>query len=241
MPIPTRRRTPALRFGSTRGRTRFALRLAARAHAAIDRRMSEASALLAWLNENAARLALADAKLPDEDVFEGRGRRFLSAPEWHGVGAAIAAASAGLPAGARTVADLWGAAIARTLALDPIETAILALAMQYRLDPLVEDLFDRLSASRGGPPRFHRDPALIGLLLDEDPADIASRLTANARLPASGLLYLGHDGGLYVPSPLIALNRAGTPPARDFYDQLLGIAAGNPPPWEAFAHLGRTA
>ena len=222
MPISTRRRAPATRFGSARGRARFALLLAARAYAAIDRRMSEAPALVAWLNENAASLALAGAKLPDEDVFHGRGRRFLSAPEWHCVGAAIAAVSAGLPARDHTPADLWGAAIARTLGLDPLETAILALAMQYRLDPLVESLFDRLSASRGGPTRFHRDPALIGLLLGEDPADIASRLTARASLPASGLLYIGRDGGLYVPSPLISLNRAGTPPAADFYDQLLG-------------------
>ena len=241
MPISTRRRAPIARFVSARGRARFALLLAARAYAAIDRRMSEAPALVAWLNENAAALALAETDLPDEDIFSGRRRRVLSAPEWHGVGAAIAAASAGLPARARTAADLWGAAIARALTLDPIETAIFALAMQYRLDPLVEDLFDRLSASRGGPPRFHRDPALIGLLLGEDPAEIASRLTARANLPASGLLYLGQDGGLYVPSPLIALNRAGTPPARDFYDQLLGRVAGDPPPWEAFAHLGRTA
>nr|MDA8253380.1 hypothetical protein [Rhodospirillales bacterium] len=153
MPISTRRRAPAARFGSARGRARFALLLAERAYAAIDRRMPEAPALVAWLNENAASLALADAKLPDEDVSPRLWRRFLSAPEWRGVGAAIAAASAGLPARARTVADLWGAAIARTLTLDPIETAILALALQCRLDPLVESLFDRLSASRGGPTR----------------------------------------------------------------------------------------
>ena len=240
MPISTRRRAPAARFGSACGRTRFALLLAARAYAAINRRMSEAPALVAWLNENAASLALAEADLPDEDVSPGR-RRFLSAPEWHGVGAAIAAASAGLPASARTPGDLWGAAIARALALDPIETAILALALQYRLDPLVENLFDRLSAARGGPTRLHRDPALIGMLLDENPVKIAARLTARATLPASGLLYLGRDGGLYVPSRLVSLSRAGTKPARDFYDQLLGTAAGTPPPWEAFAHLGREA
>ena len=146
MPIFTPRRAPAARFGSACGRTRFALQLAARAYAAIDRRMSEASALVAWLNENAASLPLAEVDLPEENIFLGR-RRFLSAPEWHSVGAAIVA-SAGLPARADTVADLWGAAIARTLALDPIEAAIFVLALQYRLDPLAENLFDRLSAAR---------------------------------------------------------------------------------------------
>ena len=240
MALSTPRRVPASCFSTARGRTRFALQLAARAHAAIDRRMSEASALVAWLNENAASLALAEADLPEENIFLGR-RRVLSAPEWRGVGAAIAAALAGLPARADTVADLWGAAIARRLALDPIEAAIFVLALQYRLDPLAENLFDRLSAARSGPTRFHRDPALIGMLLGEDPAKIASRLTARARLPASGLLYLGRDGGLHVPSPLVLLSRAGTKPATDFYDQLLGTAAGTPPPWEAFAHLGREA
>ncbi len=241
MPISTHRRAPAARFGSPRGRARFALRLAARAYAAIDRRMSEAPVLAAWLNENAAALTLAEADLPDEHVLHGPRHRFMSAPEWHGVGAAIAAASAGLPVNAHTPADLWGAAIARKLALDPIETDILALAMQYRIDRLVENLFDRLSTFRGGPHQFHRDPALIGLLLGEDPADIASRLTARARLPAVGLLRIGQDGGLYVLDRLISLIRAGTPPARDFFDQLLGAATGETLPWEAFAHLGREA
>lgn len=239
MPISAHGRAPLVRFGSVRSQTRFALQLAARAYAAIDRRMPEAAALLEWLNENAASLALAD--LPEADVFAGLRRRFLTAPQWQSIGAAIAAASAGLPSSAEMPADLWGATIARTLALDPIETALLVLALQYHLDPLVEHLFDRLRASRGGPPHFHRDPALIGLLLGEDSADIAARLTARASLPASGLLYIGHGGQLYVPSRLISLSRAGTPPARDFYDQLLGTPAGESLPWEAFAHLGRTA
>ena len=88
MPLSTPRRVPASRFSTARARTRFALQLAARAHAAIDRRMSEASALVAWLNENAASLPLAEVDLPEENIFLGR-RRFLSAPEWHSVGAAI--------------------------------------------------------------------------------------------------------------------------------------------------------
>jgi len=123
----------------------------------------------------------------------------------------------------------------------PISGAILALALRYRIDPLVENLFDRLSDARGGPTRFHRDPALIGLLLGEDPADIVSRLTARASLPASGLLHVGQDGGLYVLNRLMSLIRAGTPPVGDFYDHLLGTTSGDPLPWEAFAHLGREA
>jgi transitional endoplasmic reticulum ATPase len=240
MPISTRQHAPAAYFSTARDRSRFALQLAQRVYATIDRRMSEAPALVDWLNESAASLALTEFDLSNEDLFPDR-RRILSAQDWRCVGAAIAAASAELPAGASTPADLWSAAIARTLPLDPTEAAILSLALQYQLDPLVENLFDRLSASRGGPPHFCPDPELIGLLLGRAPADVASRLAARASLLASGLLYVKQDGSLHVPSRLVSLCRAGTPPARDFYDQLLGTATGNPPPWEAFAHLGREA
>ncbi len=105
----------------------------------------------------------------------------------------------------------------------------------------MESLFDRLSAARGGLTCLHRDPVLIGLLLGKDPDAIAARLTARATLPASGLFHFGSDGRLHLHRRLVVLSRAGTRPARNFYDQLLGIAAGSPPPWEAFAHLGREA
>ena len=241
MNISTHQRAPAARFVSARGRTRFALLLAARGYAAIDRHMPEAAALLTWLNDKAARLALTDAALPDGDLLHGRGRRPLSLPEWEGVGAAIDAALARLPASAQTVADRWVDSIAYRLDLDPIEKAIIAFAIQYRIDRLVESLFDELSVSRGGPNGLYRDPALIGLLLAEDPADIATRLTSQASLPACGLLNVLHDGDLHVLNRLVSLVRAGTPPAGDFHDQLLGTASGEPVPWEAFAHLGREA
>ena len=237
----TRRRTQSARCGVARDWARFALPLAVHAYAAIDRRMPEASALVAWLNENAASLTLAEADLPEPDGYGSRERRVLSVSDWRSVGEALAAASARRIGRARSTADLWGTAIARRLELDPIETAILALALQYSVNPLIETLFDRLSDARGGPTRLQRDPALIGLLLGEGQADIESRLSARAALPASGLLRVTQDGTLYVINRLLSLIRAGTPPARDFFDQLLGTTTGEPLPWEAFAHLGREA
>ncbi|MGC8469727.1 MAG: AAA family ATPase, partial [Acetobacteraceae bacterium] len=241
MTVSPRLRCLPSRFTAAPSGFRLALDCAARAHAGTDRRRPEAAALVSWLAQNAAAFGLDDADLPDEDAPRGRRRRGISAPDWHRVGAALTAASAGLAAATSAPADRWLAAIAGRLALDPIETAILSLALHYRLDPRVEQLFDMLSDSRGGQTRFHRDPRLIALLLGAEPAEIEARLTPQARLATCGLLHVGHDGSLYALSRLVALIRGATAPAADFYDQLLGTTALDPLPWEAFAHLGRAA
>ena len=89
--------------------------------------------------------------------------------------------------------------------------------------------------------RFHRDSGLIALLLHAPTAEIEMRLTADAKLRASGLLRLDQHGELCVLERLMSLIRQDVPPAIDFYDQLLGAIAVDPLPWDAFAHLGREA
>jgi hypothetical protein len=85
-------------------------------------------------------------------------------PDWRKVGSALTSAEATLPDNAYAPADRWIEAVAGTLALDPLEARMLALALHYKLDQRVERLFDAASECRGLVTRFHRDSGLIALL-----------------------------------------------------------------------------
>ena len=220
--------------------THLALACARNVYAALDRRMPEAAALAGWLAENGASLGLAEEALPDAERGFPR-RRGVPATVWRAVGSILAAPGPTLPDAVETPAAHWVAAIAARLALDALETRILALALHYRIDQRVERLFDRLSECRSGICRLHRDTGLIALLFDTAEAEIAARLRPEARLLAGGLLHLERDNELAVLSQLLALVRRDVLPEADFFDQLLGSSAVAPLPWEAFAHLGREA
>jgi hypothetical protein len=86
-------------------------------------------------------------------------------PDWRKIGSALTSAEAALPDNANAPADRWIEATAGTLALDPLEARMLALALYYKLDQRVERLFDAASEYRGPITRFHRDSGLIALLL----------------------------------------------------------------------------
>ena len=217
----------------------MALVCAAHAHLTLNPRMPEGQALAEWFTQSA----------PNEnqeeivDLFPiappGRPQQRLSAAGWQRLGRTIAkdlACPASLP---ELAARRWAAALTSRLAFDPLESAMLALAMNYVADHRLERLFDMLSQSRGGPRRFHRSPWLLGLLLGEAPERIEQRLAPGAKLLASGLLYPDKNGDLALPQRLISLIRAGVAPKDDVYDQLLGAAISGVLPWEAFAHLGR--
>jgi hypothetical protein len=105
-------------------------------------------------------------------------------PDWRKIGSALTSAEAALPDNANAPADRWIEAIAGTLALDPLEARILALALHYKLDQRVERLFDATSECRGLITRFHRDSGLIALLLHLPAAEIEIRLTGDAKLRA---------------------------------------------------------
>ena len=227
---------PRLWRASTAG-THLALACARNVHAAIDRRMPEAAALAGWLAANGTSLGLAAAALPEEERDIPR-RRGLPAPWWRAIQSVLADAGADLPDAAGTPAASWIAAIAARLGFDALEANIFALALHYFIDQRVERLFDCLSECRSGITRLHRDIGLFALLLDAEPAEIATRLQADARLLASGLLHLERDNDLVVLSQLLALVRRDVLPEADFFDQLLGSSPAQPLPWEAFAHLG---
>ena len=99
----------------------------------------------------------------------------------------------------------------------------------------------RSASAAAGTSRFRRDAGLIALLLQAPPAEVDTRLTAEAKLLASGLLQLDGHGELTVLDRLVSLLRRDVLPAADLYDQLLGAIAAEPLPWDAFAHLGREA
>ena len=224
-------RHPVTRGVATSG-SLMALQCARNIHATVDRRMPEAGALASWLAQSATAFGLSDADIPDDpdDLSRSR-RRGVSAPDWRKIDAALSAAVAGLPNAFDAPTDRWLAAIADTLELDPLAARILALALHYKLDQRVDRLFDAMSQCRGGVTQFSRDASLIAMLLRESTAEVAARLTAGAKLLASGLLQLDRGGCLSVLSRLTSLIRQEVPPAVDFYDQLLGATEAEPLPW----------
>ena len=155
-------------------------------------------------------------------------------PDWRKIGSALTSAEAVLPDNANAPADRWIEAIAGTLALDPLEARMLALALHYKLDQRVQRLFDAASECRGLITRFNRDSGLIALLLHVPAAEIEMRLTGDAKLRASGLLRVHQHGELCVLERLASLIRQDMPPSADFYDQLLGAITVDPLPWESF-------
>jgi len=231
-----RRRLAACNVG-----TLLALDCARNVYAVVDRRTPEAGALAAWLVQSAMAFALPDAALPGDGEGLGRSRRRgVALTDWRKIEAALEAAAARSSVG-DAPADRWIAAIGNALDLDALAARLLALALHYELDQRVERLFDGISECRGGPTTLHRDAGLIALLLREPIAEIASRLTTDGKLLASSLLTLDRHGKLSVLDRLVSLIRQDTLPAPDLYDQLLGMTAVEPLPWEAFAHLGREA
>jgi transitional endoplasmic reticulum ATPase len=241
MSAPFERRSSAARRIGTNGFLRLALRCARNVYDAADRRMPEARALAVWLGQNASAFGLADTAVPDDEALDRAKRRGVAVQDWRKIGAALEEAETYLPDRRDAPIDRWLGAIADSIALDPLETEILNLALHYRLDQRVERLFDALSECRGGPTRLHRDAAQIALLLNAPTADVDTRLTPDARLQASGMLRLQSHGELEVLERLTALLRRDISPVADLYDQLLGTMTTEPLPWDAFAHLGREA
>jgi MoxR-like ATPase len=216
-----------------------ALIWAARAHAALSPRMPEGVALATWFNQSSSQ------ESPEEIIdlfptpFPTASPPRVTAAGWQRLGRALRKEEVRPQTLPERAAHAWGAALTRRLALDPLDSAILALALHYVSHQRFERLFDMLSQSRGGPTQFHRSPWLLGLLLGVAPEQIERRLAPEAKLLTSGLLHPGKSGDLSLPQRLAALVRAGVAPAGDIYDQLLGAPASAALPWAAFAHLGR--
>jgi AAA+ superfamily predicted ATPase len=240
MNAPFERRR-AVAWNTNTSGARLALDCARSLYEAVDRRMPEAAALTNWLRQSAAAFGLPDTAVPEyEPPYRARCRG-VPALDWRKIGSALTAAEGALTQGADSPADRWIAAIAETLALDPLEARMLSLGVHYGLDKRVDKLFDATSECRGGGGRFHRDTGLFALLLQATPADIEMRLRGDETLRASGLFRLEQDGELHVLERLVSLIRQDVTPAADFYDQLLGSIAADPLPWESFEHLGREA
>ena len=185
---------------------------AARAHAALGPRMPEGIALATWFTE------VSSPDGPEEIIdllptpWSGEPPKRLTGAGWQRLGRAIGKEEARPQTLPERAAEAWGEALSRRLALDPLDSAILALALQYAFNHHFERLFDMLSQSRGGPPHFHRNPRLFGLLLGETPERIECRLAGRAKLLTSGLLHPGKTGNLSLPHRLVALIRAGVAP-----------------------------
>lgn len=233
----TRRRVAPAQSGQG-----LALHCAERVAQSVDRRMPEAGAIADWLGQNGAGLGLPEMELPDDaPLIRGKRTVGVPAPAWRRVLSAISTAVSALPEPGGAPADLWVDALGDRLGYDSLERAILSLAIHYQLDERVERLVDGLCIARGNPTQLSTDPALLGLLLAAEPAEVETRLQPTATLRASGILRVDRDGTLEPIHPLRRLVRSATAPRADLYDQLLGTISGTPLPWDAFEHLGPQA
>jgi hypothetical protein len=166
MRVRSRRTKAAVRHLGGDHRSELALHYACNVYMATERRMPEAWALVTWLAQTASAFGLSEAAIPgDEAPYRTGTRRTISVGDWRKIGAALDEARTHRQPRRNGPIDPWLAKIAATLELDPLETEILALALQYRLDQRVSRLFDALSDCWGGATRYQKDAALIGLLL----------------------------------------------------------------------------
>ncbi len=224
-----------------RGSPRAALRYATRAYAALDRRMDEAEALTRWVARTARALGLTEEQAPNDEQLAKAAPLGVTADAWHGVGRSLAAAGRRAADDEITDTELWIAAAAGALALDPLDTDILALAVHYALDRRTERLFDAPSTARQGRTCLHVDAHLFALLLGAPVREVQTRLASTGRLQASGLLTADSTGDMRVLPRLMALIGRATPVGLDLANQLLGSSAPEPLAWGSFAHLGREA
>jgi hypothetical protein len=218
-----------------------ALHYARNVYVATERRMPEARARAIWLAQMASAFGFTEAALPDDEALHRTARRAISLRDWRNIGAVLDEAGTRQQTRRNTPVGHWFAKIAATLALDPWEIEIFALAVQYQLDQRIRRLFDILSDARGARTRFQKDAALIGLLLKASTAAVDLRLAPDARLQASGLLRVERHGELTVLERLTSLMRRDISPQEDLYEQLLGKITTDPLTWDSFAHLGREA
>ena len=226
---------------SNRGSPRAALCYAAHAYAALDRRMDEAEALTRWVARSTRVLSLTEEQALGDEQLAQTARFGVTAEAWQEVGRSLAMAARHAADDPATEADRWIAAAADALALDPLDAAILALAVRYGLDRRTETLFDELSSPRRGRPTLHLDAHLFALLLGAPAHEVQARLASTARLQASGLLRVDDDNDLWVLQRLTTLIVRRAPLGPDLASQLLGSTAPEALAWESFAHLGREA
>jgi transitional endoplasmic reticulum ATPase len=223
---------------ATQGGLRQAFRCAVNVAQSVDRRRPEASALAGWLDQDRASLGLVDG----EDFGNGTLQKIgVSAVSWRRVRMTVARCLRTAPVSVDTPAELWLDVLADRLGFDELDRQLLALVLYYELDDRLEHLVDRISAARGGMSQLRCDVTLIALLLDDEPGAIETRLHAEGRLCASGLLRVSRDGDLDVINQLGTLVRNAVAPKQDPFEQLLGRTIPPTLPWDAFAHLGREA
>ena len=220
------------------GGVHHAFRLADNVARSVDRRMPEAGGLAGWLDQDRAQLGLPDG----EDFGTGNIRwTALPVPAWRRLRAAITRGTRTAPDQAMSPIERWLILLTDHLGFNAAERDILRLALLYQLDDRVEHLVDRISSARGGPAHLQADIPLLALFSAAESGAIEHAIQPEGRLLASGLLRIRGDGIFEPIDRLVSLIRSGSLPKADPFSQLLGPAAIDTLPWDAFAHLGQHA
>ncbi len=205
---------------------------------ALWRRSRDAGALVRCAVGAQAYLGLSESALPDPDRQDGDAP--LTVSQWTRLGRGLQAARKRVASGTAHL-DRWLPRLAFAFGIDSTETAILGLAIGYKLNRDIERLWDDLSDLRGYSPFLH-DPELFALLLGTREAVIRPCLEPDARLRASGLLAVDDDGEITVlPRLLSLLARRVTVTDDEVRSLLLSPPRQAELPWEAFQHLGESA
>ena len=223
--------------GFVLGGTQQVFRLADNVARAVDRRMPEAAALAACMDQDRGPLGL-----PDGEDFAAPGtRKPLPMANWRRLRTALTRGLRLAPERPGMPGTSWIDVLAARLGFDDLERQILALALFYELDDRVEHLVDAINTARGGPARLQGDATLLALLLASEPCAVEDRLRPVGRLRISGLVRIDGDGDVAVLDRLARLVRSATVPDADPFAQLLGHSVAPSLAWDAFAHLGQQA
>jgi len=221
-----------------RSEARLLLDVLCSLHGASRRRSPDAGALVSCVVQAQAHVGLSESALPAPGRQDGEAP--VTTAEWARLGRGLQAARRRCASGAAYL-DHWLPRLARTVGLNVTETAILGLALGYKLDRHLERLWDNLSDNRGRGPFLHDDPDLFAVLLGKQEAVIRPCLAPDARLRASGLLAVDEDGDIDLLPRLSSLLARRVPVADDVRSLLLSPPRQAELPWSAFQHLGEAA
>ena len=188
-----------------------------------------------WLEEHAEALGVPFEPADDAPTHSRRRWRGTSA-NWRNVRAAV---RHGRNATAQVRRDRTAARLQRlahVLGLSTTDVALVETMLRYDTQPVVEDLFDRLSDRRRRT-TLNAGSSVLAHLLGISPQGLLRRLAADSPLTSCGLVSVDSDGDLSLVKRLERLTSPLAKDAGDVRGLLLDEAAPAELQWADFDHI----
>ena len=188
-----------------------------------------------WLEEHAEALGVPFEPADDASTHSRRRWRGTSA-NWRNVRAAV---RHGRNATAQVRRDRTAARLQRlahVLGLSTTDVALVETMLRYDTQPVVEDLFDRLSDRRRRT-TLNAGSSVLAHLLGISPQGLLRRLAADSPLTSCGLVSVDSDGDLSLVKRLQRLTSPLAKDAGDVRGLLLDEAAPAELRWADFDHI----